>query len=129
VKATTYNSETDFLDEIVNSTYTYRNVKIMVNNIRWVNCFTPSLDAELSYKWNYNSENLRVNTNIYVDVLGLPGATGIVTLTGPEIQPMIQPVVIGETGPTRVTFIVFANGEYTALIEVGSLTVEKKITA
>ena len=40
-------------------------------------------------------------------------------------QKMIQPVIIGGTGHTRNTFTFFAQGSYTATVEIGGDTVEK----
>jgi hypothetical protein len=138
-KKFSYKSEEDYLAGIGTSK-TLRNTKhIDLRDVHF-KCLAevvedPQTDpgvtplVELDYNWTYNSENLRVSTNIFVHIEGQSGTTGIVTLSGPEIQPMVQPVVIGQNGQTSITFIVFANGEYTALVEIGGHTVEKKITA
>jgi hypothetical protein len=127
MKVISYHSEEDFLSGNGTVQGTFRNQQSMIDKVIFVNCFDS--EVELDYKWIYNSENLRIHTEIYVNVKGASGTTGIVTLSGPGTQPMVQPVLIGLSGQTKITFIVYPNGEYTALVEIGELSVEKKITA
>lgn len=120
----TYNSEEDYLKGLGTRQGPFRNKKSMIINAVSFRCFTPTLSLQLSF--NYNDS--RVETDIFVDIDGPPNTTGIVTLTGLDIEPMIQPVIIGGTGHTRNTFTFFAQGQYTAKVEIGEFTAEKQIT-
>lgn len=53
-----------------------------------------------------------------VEIHGPANATGFVTLTGSNMEPMIQPVLIGPGGSTQNTFIHPFSGEITVTVEV-----------
>ena len=61
-----------------------------------------------------------------VKIVGPANATGLVTLTGRNMEPMIQPVLIGPGGSTQNTFIHPFRGEITVLAEVGELNATRK---
>jgi hypothetical protein len=86
-------------------------------------------EVKLSYNWTMNSQGLRVHTNIFVDVAAWPGANVSVTLSNPTMLPTFERVILNESGQTRITFIVYPHGEYTAVVEIGEFSIEKKIWA
>jgi hypothetical protein len=122
-KVTTYNSESDFLDEKINSSRPYRNAKIIVHNIIKMTCLTPTLEIDTSF--NYTSDITQ--KNVFVDIKGPPLSTGIVTISGLQIETMSQPVAIGPSGYTRVTFTALIHdlrGSIHTLVEISELTAE-----
>ena len=52
-----------------------------------------------------------------------------VTLSKPEwgSYPEVERVILDESGQTRITFRVYYNGEYTALVYVDEFVITKKI--
>jgi len=89
----------------------------------------PRIDPEvnLSSEWILNSDGLRTHSNIYVDITAQPGANVTVTLSGPSMSPKIESVTLDESGQTRITFEVYPNGEYTAVVEIGKFSIEKSV--
>lgn len=89
----------------------------------------PRIDPEvnLSSEWILNSEGLRTHSNIYVDITAQPGANVTVTLSGPDMLPKIESVTLDDSGQTRITFKVYPNGEYTAVVEIGEFSIEKSV--
>jgi len=139
MKMFVYNSEEDYLAGRIAASRT----RLNDYHLAWVNVpFTctsevveedPKTDpgsdpkAEMSYNLTYNSQGYIVNTKIFVDIEAYPGSNGTVTLSGPNMLPIIEKVNIDESGQTRLTFIVYHFGKYTALVEMGGFTIDKQI--
>jgi len=89
----------------------------------------PRVDPEvnLSSEWILDSEGLRTHSNIYVDITAQPSANVTVTLSGPSMLPKVESVILDDTGQTRITFKVYPNGEYTAVVEIGEFSIEKSV--
>ncbi len=143
---TTYESVDDWLLENAAGSVTQRNyafsssVRVYLNGIE-VSDEGPKTDPEetpmtdpridpevnLSSEWILNSEGLRTHSNIYVDITAQPGANVTVTLSCPSMLPEIESVTLDDSGQTRITFKVYHNGEYSAVVEIGEFSVEKSV--
>jgi hypothetical protein len=64
--------------------------------------------------------------DVVVEIHGPSNKAGFVTLTGPGIEPMIQPVHIGSSGSAFNTFIHPFSGEITVFVEVGEFNATRK---
>jgi hypothetical protein len=87
----------------------------------------PRVDPKVnvSLKIIRNDEGLLLRKEIYVDIEAYPGSYVTATLLGPDMSPIIQSVTIDNSGQKRLTFTVYAFGEYTVLVEIGEFSFEK----
>lgn len=141
MKHTFYRSDEDYLAGIVTTLetikyfhqtrYLFAPFKCISEDVEDDPRTDPGVDpkVELSFNWTYNSQGLNVNTKIFIDIEAYPGSTGTVTLSGPDTQPMTLPVTIDQSGQTRITFIVYHFGNYTAVVKMNGYTIEKSIFA
>ncbi len=115
VKLTHYKSKSDYKDGKVYSSATYRNQKFVIETKMWVSAYNPTLIVQGIYTTKHvNNPEI----HMVVKIVGPANATGFVTLTGSNMEPMIQPVLIGPDGSTRNTFIHPFSGEITVSVEV-----------
>jgi hypothetical protein len=118
VKITHYISESDYLGGKVSFSDENQNQKIVFFEPVFFISHKPELIIQGIYTTKHQNNP---EIHMIVEIHGPANATGIVTLTGRYIEPMIQPVLIGPGGSTRNTFIHPFSGEITVFVEVGEL--------
>ena len=125
-KITTYNSEKDYLDGVTTSNGTFRNQKFEIEQGEFFLSYNPKLNIQSLNLIYYEN---KPEFTMIVEIDGPANTTGIVTLTGLGMEPMIQPLIIGPNGSsTGNTFRLTFTDEITVLAEVGELTAERKKT-
>jgi hypothetical protein len=118
VNIITYSSESDYLEGKVESSTIYRNYKFTFRHILDITCSTPRLIVQGIYTTKHENKD---EIYMVVEIHGPANATGFVTLTGSNMEPIIQPVLIGPGGSTENIFIHPFRGEITVFVEVGEL--------
>ena len=124
VKYTHNNTESDYLAGKFDSSATDRNQKFVIRKRVWVKCITPELIIQSTRSTSFENNP---ESSLIAEIKGPPNKAGFVTLTGPGMDPMIQPLLLGPDGSTRIKFIHTFKGEVILLVEVGELTAERKI--
>jgi hypothetical protein len=145
ISETLYDSEEDYMagigTELMDERYYSSRVSVRVK----VNCIAevvedpktePSVDpgsgleVEISSYLHRDYIGHVIRKDIYVDIKGPPGASGIVSFYGPENQGVAYPVTLvvtlDESGQTRVYHTAYAYGNYTALVNIGGFSTVKK---
>ncbi len=118
-----YSSESDYLEGKADLSGTYRNQRYRIRSYIYIRVFEPMLIVQGIYTTKHENNP---EIHMVVKIVGPANATGFVSLTGSNMEPMIQPVLIGPDGSTRNTFIHPFWGEITVFVEVGDLNATRK---
>jgi hypothetical protein len=118
-----YSSESDYLEGKADLSGTYRNQRYRIRSYIYIRVFEPMLIVQGIYTTKHENNP---EIHMVVKIVGPANATGFVSLTGSNMEPMIQPVLIGPDGSTRNTFIHPFSGEITVFVEVGELNATRK---
>jgi hypothetical protein len=118
-----YNSERDYVEGKADVSGTYRNQRYRIRHYLWIEVYEPRLIVQGIYTTQYQNNP---EIHMVLKIEGPANATGFVTLTGSNMEPMIQPVLIGPDGSTRNTFIHPFSGEITVFVKVGDLNATRK---
>ena len=120
-----YNNEWDYENGKVNSSRNYLKQKIVLFTKVPVYSETPKLIIQSLISTIYE---FKPESDLIVEIHRPPNKAGVITLTGSEMDPMIQPVTIGPDGSARIAFIHTFRGEITVSVKVGEDTAERKLT-
>jgi hypothetical protein len=122
-KLTRYKSKSDYEEGKAKYSRTYRNQKHWVRSDLWIIIYKPILKIQGIFVTKYQN---KPDIDVVVEIHGPRRKTGVVTLTGPGIEPMKQPVHLGVSGSTFNTFIHPFSGEITVLVEVDKYNATRK---